>query len=382
MDRASEHTRPAFTLIELLVVLAIIGILVGLLLPAINLARASARAAQCQSNLRQIGMGMLAFSTSSGGKLCSGNFDWEDDGAVTEVGWVADLVNAGVETGTLLCPTNSAQVSETIQEMLERSVVGNGYCVDQAGNAPQKLPDGTLLSGPCRKFVDDGATYAVGSEARRLVVEQELLDMGFNTNYAASWYLVRGDVLLDERTGNPKLKKSSCSASLYSRNTTKGPVIQRDIDSSRLSSSSIPLVADVKPLSLAGTLSQTVNEHEAGSLVALNIIGGPATFSADGTITRDPKPNATSRDGEQGWWAFWNRNTLQDYRGLAPLHKNTCNVVMADGSVRGLYDKNKDGYINNGFPQGPASQQFTDGVEEVAPTDLASAYSLSTVLKK
>ncbi|MDR1281692.1 MAG: DUF1559 domain-containing protein [Opitutaceae bacterium] len=73
------HRHPGFTLIELLTVIAIIGILAAIIIPTVGVVRGKARAAQCASNLRQIGLAMNLYADENKDTFPKANTDDPDN---------------------------------------------------------------------------------------------------------------------------------------------------------------------------------------------------------------------------------------------------------------------------------------------------------------
>jgi prepilin-type N-terminal cleavage/methylation domain-containing protein len=182
MTRRVFLSRRAFTLVELLVVIAIIGVMVGLLLPAVQAAREAARRMQCSNNMKQIGLGLhnyhAAYNTFP---ALSGGTD-DRGGGTHNAYWLSWRVG----------------ILPFIEQQALWEQISNPNRLDRAGNATQNWP----AMGPVPwndnyiPWLTQVGTYRCPSDPIQRTTGTASTQLGF-----ANYYGCTGDATYEQQHG-------------------------------------------------------------------------------------------------------------------------------------------------------------------------------------
>jgi prepilin-type N-terminal cleavage/methylation domain-containing protein/prepilin-type processing-associated H-X9-DG protein len=161
-----------FTLIELLVVIGIIGVLIAILLPALNRAREQAKATTCASQLRQLGLGLMVYAQNSGGYTpsWSGWHDLKEDGTTepvsvgeqNKVAWTTQLSQYFVRPNNPIynCPSfpSDRRVNYFLNAVYSYSTKRHSFKMSEL-----KTSSNFVLSGDCTQAGLYPAPFGTGS---------------------------------------------------------------------------------------------------------------------------------------------------------------------------------------------------------------------------
>ena len=150
--------RKAFTLVELLVVIGIIGIMIGILFPAVQRVRESARANDCRNRIRQQVMGMMNQGSSQGG-IYSGSYDEIAPFMENQNAYIVACPSSGQD------PTATDPLTGTLRQTSNYMRVVSGTATEEDNFGSIGPQDGFFPGGDLRRCTDGTSNTVCASEA-------------------------------------------------------------------------------------------------------------------------------------------------------------------------------------------------------------------------
>ncbi|MDG2358837.1 MAG: DUF1559 domain-containing protein [Planctomycetaceae bacterium] len=285
VDRRRQ--RCAFTLIELLVVVAIIGILVALLLPAVQQARESARNTQCKNNLKQMGVAIHNFHDQHSALPPSRNYDHYTT-------W-AFLLLPHLENFNLFATWDSTLKYYYQSDEARLTRVSVYFCPSRGGPRNPSTRNDDILS----PFETSGHVPGI------------VADYACVAGYGRGWNWIssRGAMIIGDATTEPPTPTGSYAHPGAVLTTWRSRTAFRDLTDGL-------------------THTFVIGEKHFRSR-------NSGIAPEDGAIYNGDHPGNFSRCGGPGYPIA--KSPLEAYRNnFGSTHHQMCNFLLADGSVRGV----------------------------------------------